>query len=98
MADGTINQTTAKTVLVEMFSSGQSAAAIVAARGLRQVSDVELIARLVADTLAENASEVESYRAGKLTVANWLFGQVMRRAGGKANPQMLRAELERQLG
>jgi len=30
-------------------------------------------------------------------VANFLFGQAMKRAGGKAHPQVLRAELEKQL-
>ena len=38
-----------------------------------------------------------SYKAGKTTVVNFLFGQVMRSAGGKANPQVLREELEKQL-
>jgi len=52
----------------------------------------------VAETLAENPGEVASYRAGKLTVANFLFGQVMRKAGGKANPQVVRTVLEQQLG
>jgi aspartyl-tRNA(Asn)/glutamyl-tRNA(Gln) amidotransferase subunit B len=98
VADGEINQATAKTVLTEMFESGKKAAEIVADRGLKQVSDGDLIARLVVETLAENLGEVESYRAGKLTVANFLFGQVMRKAGGKANPQVVRAELEKQLG
>jgi len=32
-----------------------------------------------------------------VTIVNWLFGQVMRKAQGKANPQVVRAELERQL-
>ena len=98
VADGEINQATAKTVLVEMFASGQNAAEIVSARGLKQVSDSNLLARLVTETLAEFPDEVTSYRAGKLTVANFLFGQVMRKAGGKANPQVVRSELDQQLG
>lgn len=98
IADGKINQQTAKTVLAEMLASGQTAAAIVAEKGLTQVSDANLLSNLVAETLAENPAEVASYRAGKVTVANWLFGQVMRKAGGRANPQVVRAELERQLG
>jgi len=97
LADGKINQPTAKSVLAEMFATGKRAEVIVAEKGLAQVSDTDFIAKVVAETLAENAQEVESYRAGKLTVANWLFGQVMRKAGGKANPQVVRAELERQL-
>ncbi len=98
VADGEINQATAKTVLVEMFASGQKAAEIVAAKGLTQVSDGDLIAQLVTETLAENPGEVDSYRAGKLTVANFLFGQVMRKAGGKANPQVVRERLMKELG
>lgn len=98
MAEGKINQQTGKAVLAEMFESGKPAAAIVAEKGLTQVSDADLLSKLVAETLNENPGEVASYRAGKATVANWLFGQVMRKAGGRANPQMVRAELERQLG
>jgi Asp-tRNA(Asn)/Glu-tRNA(Gln) amidotransferase B subunit len=30
-------------------------------------------------------------------VARWLFGQVMRLAGGKANPGVVQEELEKQL-
>jgi aspartyl-tRNA(Asn)/glutamyl-tRNA(Gln) amidotransferase subunit B len=94
---GRINQGSGREVLAEMFQSGRSAADIVRQRGLEQVSDAAFIARLVQETLAENPSEVENFRAGKATVLNWLFGQVMRKSQGRANPQMVRQELERQL-
>ena len=97
VAAGEINQSTGKTVLAEMFQSGASAAEIVAARGLKQVSDEGLIAGLVRQVLEENPDQVTSFIGGKETVVNWLFGQVMRNAAGKANPQGVRAELERQL-
>ncbi len=97
ISDGQINQNTGKAVLAEMFATGKPAAEIVAEKGLTQVSDTGFIAKIVAETLAENSGEVASYQAGKLTVANFLFGQVMRKAGGKANPQVVRAELEKQL-
>ena len=94
---GEINQSTGKTVLTEMFQTGKGAAEIVEARGLKQVSDESFIAGLVKEVLDENPEQVESFKAGKETVANWLFGQVMRKAQGKANPQVVRTELERQL-
>ncbi len=97
VADGQINLTSAKDVLAEMFASGKDAASIVQARGLKQVSDISQISDLVAEALRENPNEVASYKAGKTTVANFLFGQVMKKAGGKANPQVVRTELERQL-
>jgi len=97
VADGAINQNTGKAVLAEMFESGKAAAGIVSEKGLAQVSDTGFITQIIGETLAENAKEVESYKAGKLTVANFLFGQVMKKAQGKANPQVVRAELEKQL-
>ncbi len=97
VSDGQINQNTAKTVLAEMFESGKTAQDIVSEKGLRQISDTSLIASLVAQVLQENAAQVDDYLNGKETLMNWLFGQVMRAARGKANPQVLREELEKQL-
>jgi aspartyl-tRNA(Asn)/glutamyl-tRNA(Gln) amidotransferase subunit B len=94
---GEINQSTGKVVLSEMFQSGKSAAEIVKTKGLKQVSDESFIADLVGQVLSENPETVASFKAGKETVVNWLFGQVMRKASGKANPQVVRAELQRQL-
>jgi aspartyl-tRNA(Asn)/glutamyl-tRNA(Gln) amidotransferase subunit B len=97
VAAGEINQSTGKTVLAEMFQSGKGAGEIVESKGLKQVSDEGLIADLVKQVLDENPDQVASFKAGKETVVNWLFGQVMRKAQGKANPGVVRTELERQL-
>jgi len=94
---GEINQSTGKSVLTEMFQSGKGAEEIVEAKGLKQVSDEGFIADLVKQTLDENPDAIASFKAGKETIVNWLFGQVMRKAQGKANPQVVRAELEKQL-
>ncbi|HMA09506.1 MAG TPA: Asp-tRNA(Asn)/Glu-tRNA(Gln) amidotransferase subunit GatB, partial [Ramlibacter sp.] len=97
VSSGSISQASGREVLAEMFRSGKQAAELVERGGLAQVSDESLIARLVREALDENPKEVASYRAGKGGVANFLFGQVMKKAAGKANPQVVRAELERQL-
>ena len=97
ISSGKINQNTAKAVLSEMFLSGKTAEEIVSAGGLTQVSDLDFITRLIIDCLQQYPNETASYRAGKTTVVNFLFGQVMRSAGGKANPQVLREELEKLL-
>ena len=49
------------------------------------------------EVVKENPDEVISFREGNEGVANWLFGQVMKKARGQANPQILREELMRQL-
>lgn len=94
---GEINQSTGKAVLEEMFRSGAGAWEIVAARGLKQVSDTGAIAEIVRLVLEQHPDQVDSYLTGKVSVVNWLFGQVMKEAGGKANPGLVRTELERQL-
>ena len=95
---GEINQATGKSVLTEMLKTGQAADAIIADKGLKQVSDGGLIAGLVKTILEKNPSEVAAYKAGKTSLENWFFGQVMKEAGGKANPQVVREELKKRLG
>jgi aspartyl-tRNA(Asn)/glutamyl-tRNA(Gln) amidotransferase subunit B len=92
-----INQNTAKIVLADMFTSGESAQEIVERRGLRQISDVEVIAGLVQQIIEEHPEQVREYLSGKETISRWLFGQVMRAAGNQANPQIVHKELEKQL-
>ena len=94
---GEVNAATAKIILTTLLEKGGTASEIINAQGLQQTSDQDLIASLVARALQENPAEVESFRNGKETLANWFFGQVMRMAGGKANPAVVREELARQL-
>jgi aspartyl-tRNA(Asn)/glutamyl-tRNA(Gln) amidotransferase subunit B len=97
MGKGEVNAATAKVILSTLLEKGGTAGEIIKAQGLQQTSDLDLIASLVSKAIAENPGELESYKNGKETVANWFFGQVMRMAGGKANPQVVREELARQL-
>lgn len=97
VSQGTINQNTAKSVLVEMFQSGKPASDIVAEQGLTQISDGSFITELVDQVLSDNPEQVEQYLQGKDSLARWLFGQVMRKAEGRADPQIIQNELERQL-
>ncbi len=94
---GEVNQNTAKTVLTEMLASGTPAAKVIREKNLTQVTDTSLIASLVSEVIAAHPAELASYLAGKETLANWFFGQVMRAAGGKASPAVLKTELEAQL-
>lgn len=92
-----INQTTAKNVLAEMFVSGKPPEAIVLEKGLAQISDKELIQEWVERILQEHPKEVIAFLEGKEGLRQWFFGQVMRMAKGKANPQVVQRVLEEQL-
>jgi aspartyl-tRNA(Asn)/glutamyl-tRNA(Gln) amidotransferase subunit B len=47
--------------------------------------------------LQQHPQQVADYLNGNAAVLNWLFGQVVKVSEGKANPEKLRDELERQL-
>jgi len=97
LQQGTINQNTAKSVLVKMLDTGRSASTIIEQDGLAQLSDSGFISGLISGVINAHPKELENYLAGKETLANWFFGQVMKAAGGKANPAVLKSELEKQL-
>jgi len=96
--DGTINNKTAKDVFGALWArEGASAEAIIEARGLRQISDVAAIEKIVDEVLAANARSVEEFHAGKEKAFNALVGQAMKATRGKANPTQVNEILRRKL-
>jgi aspartyl-tRNA(Asn)/glutamyl-tRNA(Gln) amidotransferase subunit B len=96
--DGTINNKTAKEVFAALWArEGDSADAIIEARGLKQISDTGAIERIVDEVLAANPRSVEEFRAGKDKAFNALVGQAMKATKGKANPQQVNEILRRRL-
>lgn len=93
----TINNNTAKDVLAEMFTTGRRAKAIVADKGLAQISDEDTLGEMVAQVLQENEEQVAAYLAGKEQLKGWFVGQVMRATRGKANPALVNELLTQQL-
>ncbi len=97
IADGTINGKIAKQVFEAMAGSGAGPDAIIAERGLRQVTDEGAIEAAVAKVLAANPDKVGEYRAGKDKLFGFFVGQVMREMKGKGNPALVNEALRRQL-
>jgi len=97
-ADGTLSGTLAKQVFEIMLETGEGAAAIVEARGLRQTSDTGAIEAAIAAVIAANPDKVAEYRAGKDKLFGFFVGQVMKAMAGKANPQVVNELLKKALG
>jgi aspartyl-tRNA(Asn)/glutamyl-tRNA(Gln) amidotransferase subunit B len=97
VADGTLSSKMAKEVFDALAAGEGDADAIIAARGLRQISDSGAIEAIVDEVLAANARQVEDYRAGKQKAFNSLVGQVMKATQGKANPGQVNEILLRKL-
>ena len=92
--DSTLSGPLAKQVFEAMLATGDSAAAIVEARGLRQVSDTGAIDTAIATVLAANPDKVTQYRGGKVALFGFFVGQTMRAMAGKANPAVINARLQ----
>ncbi len=97
--DGTISGKIAKEVFEAMWAgeAGGDPDAIIAAKGLQQISDTAAIERIVAEVIAANAAQVAEFRAGKEKALNFLVGQVMKASKGKANPAQANEVLRRTL-
>jgi len=95
--DGTISGKAAKEVLLAMADGEGEAEAIVAKRGLRQISDAGALEAAVEKVIAANAKLAEDYRSGKEKAFNALVGQVMKATQGKANPAQVNEILKRRL-
>jgi len=97
IADGTISGKIAKDVFDAMWSGEGGADAIIAAKGLQQISDSGEIEKIVDQVIAANAQQVADFRAGKEKAFNSLVGQAMKATRGKANPKQVNEILRRKL-
>jgi aspartyl-tRNA(Asn)/glutamyl-tRNA(Gln) amidotransferase subunit B len=80
-----------------MVNSRRSAGEIVASEGLTQIDDEAQLTGMIEQVLARNPDAVAQYRQGKRGTFGFLVGQVMKAAGGKANPQRVNELLKRVL-
>ncbi len=95
--EGTLSSKLAKEVLKEMVATGKDPNEVVEEKGLKQVSDEGQIRAFIEEVLKENPKEVERYRSGEEKVFGFLVGQVMKKAKGKANPQVVNKLLREML-
>ena len=95
--DGTISGKVAKEVFAAMWSGEGAADAIIAARGLQQISDSGALAATIDAILAEFPNQVAEFRAGNDKLLQFFVGQAMKRTKGQANPQQLNALLRERL-
>ena len=98
LADKTINGRIAKEVFEAMVETQEPPAAIVEARGLRQVVDTGAIDAAVDAVIAANLDKVAEYKAGKEKLFGFFVGQVMKGMAGKGNPALVNEAIKLRLG
>jgi aspartyl-tRNA(Asn)/glutamyl-tRNA(Gln) amidotransferase subunit B len=98
ISDQTISGKLAKEVFEAMWSEDAEADAVIAQRGLKQITDSAAIERVIDEVMQKNPGQLAEYRAGKDKLFGFFVGQVMKATGGKANPAQLNELLRRKLG
>ena len=87
--DQTLSNKMAKLVFDAMWLGEGDADQIIAAKGLKQISDSGELARVIDEILAAQPQLVADFKSGKEKAFNALVGQVMRATRGSANPQQV---------
>lgn len=97
ISDDTISGKIAKDVFADMFTTGKDPAVIVDEKGLKQVTDMGAIEKVIDEVLAANHDKVAEFRSGKDKLFGFFVGQVMKVSGGKLNPVALNDILKKKL-
>ncbi len=95
--DATISGKIAKDVFEAMWAEGAEADVVIAAKGLRQITDVSAIEAAIEAVMAANPAQLADYRAGKDKLFGFFVGQAMKATQGKANPAQLNELLKKKL-
>ena len=97
IAAGTVSGKIAKDLFDIVWTEGGDPRQIVEARGMKQVTDLGAIEKVVDEIVAKNPDKVAQAKANEKLIG-WFVGQVMKASGGKANPQAVNELLKRKLG
>jgi aspartyl-tRNA(Asn)/glutamyl-tRNA(Gln) amidotransferase subunit B len=97
IADGTISGKIAKDLFEIVWTEGGDPRAIVEQRGMKQVTDLGAIEKVVDEIIAKNPDKVADARTNPKAIG-WFVGQVMKSSGGKASPQAVNDLLKKKLG
>ena len=97
IGEGTISGKIAKDLFEIVWQEGGDPRALVVARGMKQVTDLGAIEKVVDDIIAANPDKVAQAKE-KPQLVGWFVGQVMKSSGGKANPQAVNDLLKSKLG
>ncbi len=97
VGEGRLNRNTAVKVFEAVFDTNGDVDEYVAAHGLEQVNDSQLVQEICVKVLQAHPQSVSDYRGGKEKAFGFLVGQVMRALKGKANPQTVNEALRKLL-
>jgi aspartyl-tRNA(Asn)/glutamyl-tRNA(Gln) amidotransferase subunit B len=93
----TISGKIGKELIIKMLKTGESAQKLVAAGGLRQITDENALQKIVQETLDANPQQLAQYRSGKTALKGYFVGETMKKTKGQASPQLVNQILDKLL-
>ena len=96
IGQGVISGKIAKDLFEIVWTEGGDPRELVESRGMKQVTDMGAIEKVVDEIINANPDKVAQAQA-KPALMGWFVGQVMKSSGGKANPQAVNDLLKSKL-
>ena len=84
---GDVSEPAARSLFEESVGSDEAVPDILDRLGLRGMQDDVGLAAVVADDVDAHPTEAERYRGGATTLLRFFVGQVLKRTGGRADPE-----------
>ncbi len=97
-ADGELNNLAAKSLLAEVWGSDADPRETARRLNLVQSNDAGAIKQIFDGVIAANPKQTADFLAGNDKLRGYFVGQVMRAAGGKANPKIINDLLDKLKG
>ena len=98
MQKDTISSKQGKEVFAAILDEDKDPKAIIAERGMEQVSDTGAIEGVIDGVLAAFPDKVEQYKGGKTGLLGFFVGQCMKEMKGQGNPKVINELLSKKLG
>ena len=95
--DETISSKQAKEIFDRMWNNSEKPTDIINNEGLKQISDVDELNKIVDNIIKNNYKSVEEYQSGKEKLFGFFVGQVMRETKGMGNPKIINEILKGKL-
>jgi aspartyl-tRNA(Asn)/glutamyl-tRNA(Gln) amidotransferase subunit B len=95
--NGKINRGAYKETIEAVFMHNVDPENYIAEKGLLMLNDDNAVIEAVKAVMVENPDAVADFRAGKEKIFGFLMGQVMKKLGGKGNPDVMKKTLTEKL-
>lgn len=97
MDSGDITPSSGELVIRGIIEEHKPAWQIIEEKGLKRITDKDVVEKAVGEAIAENQKAVQDYLSGKLDALNFVVGSVMRKTKGRADAKTVLEMLKKKM-